>query len=111
MPVLYLLSMLLCDGLAQHILIELCTRWDNNLERLMKVSGKQYTMKGSITALISAEGESEDKISIACHKHTIGEMIEYFSVGTDRQKLVAPKRPDLNMIKPIRDLDLRSLSS
>ena len=92
MPVLYMLSMLLCDGLAQHILIELCTRWDNNLERLMKVTGKQYAMRDSITALMSTEGEPEDKIYIARHKHTIGEMLEYFSVGTERKKLVAPKK-------------------
>ena len=111
MPVIYLLSMLLCDGLAQHILIELCTRWDNDLERLMKLTGKQYAMKDNISALMSAEGESEDKISSAYHKHTIGDMLEYFCVGTERQKLVAPKRPDPNMLKPIRDLHLRSLSS
>ena len=30
LPVFYLLSMLLCDGLAQHILIELCIRWNND---------------------------------------------------------------------------------
>ena len=50
---------------------------------------------------MSAEGESEGNISIACHKHTIGEILEYFSVGTERQKLVAPKIPDPNMLKPI----------
>ena len=38
-------------------------------------------------------------------------MLEYFSVGTEREKLVAPKKADPNMLKPIRNLDLRSLSS
>ena len=41
-------------------------------------------MIDSIATLMSAEGEPEDKISIARHKHTIGEMLEYFSVGTER---------------------------
>ena len=77
----------------------------------MKVTGKQYAMIDSIATLMSAEGDPEDKISIARHKHTIGEMLEYFSVGTEREKLVAPKRADPNMLKPIRNLDLRSLSS
>ena len=83
----------------------------NKFERLMKVSGKQYAMKRNIAALMSAEGESEDKICIAYHKHTIGEMLEYFSVGTERQKLIVPKRPNPNQLKPIRELDRRSLSS
>ena len=69
LPVVYLLSMLLCDGLAQHILIELCTRWNNDLEKMIKLSGKVYGIKDSIVKLMRAEGEAEDKIT-ASIRHT-----------------------------------------
>ena len=100
--------MLLWYSLAQYILIELFTRWDNNLERLMQLSGKQYAMN-KITALMSAESESKTKISELFSKYTIGNMLEYFTVGTERQKMMAPKRPDPNMLTPIRKLERQSL--
>ena len=72
LPVLYLLSMLLSGGLAQHILIELCTQWNNDLEKLMKLIGKVYHIKNSIATLMRAEGGPEAKVMHATKAHTVG---------------------------------------
>ena len=41
LPLIYQLVMLLDDGLAEHILIELCSRWDSGLEEKISREGKK----------------------------------------------------------------------
>lgn len=81
--------MLLCDGLVQHILIELCTQYNNDIEKLMKMNSKVYGINNSIAILTRAEGELERNMLQAISVHTIRKMLHSFAVGTER-KIVAP---------------------
>ena len=43
--------------------------------------------------------------------HTpLGDILDSFTVGTERHKIIAPLQPDLNMIKPLRNMDSKSVS-
>ena len=59
---------------------------------------------------MKAEGEGESRIHETLCKHTIGEMLQYFDVGTERQKMVPPMRPHPKLLIPLRNLNRKSLS-
>ena len=48
LPVLYQLTMLLDDGLAEHLLVELCSRWNTELEDLNEKEGKCEQLREDI---------------------------------------------------------------
>ena len=54
--------MLLDDGLGEHMLVELCSRWTTDLERMVKAQGRFEEMKNNIEALMRHCGETEQKI-------------------------------------------------
>ena len=101
--------MLLYGGLAQHILIELCQRWDNHLESV--VEGQKDKVVENILTLMRAEGVTETKINLAKSAPTIGAMLESFAVGTERMKLAIPPLPDPNELIPLRKLKLDSTTA
>ena len=109
LPVLYQFTMLLHEGLAQHILVELCQRWNSCLEDLVK--SEIDMVKNNIAILMRAEGASVDAVALATLKGTVGEMLKTFAVGTDIAKLAIPRKPDPNELIPLRKLRLESLAS
>ena len=92
LPVLYQFTLLQHEGLAQHILIELCERWNTTLEDL--IGDKKKSVMMDIETLMRVEGDNNDRIELAIKKETIGEMLETFAVGTERKKLVISNIPD-----------------
>ena len=100
LPVLYQFTLLLHEGLAQHILIELCERWNTTLEDL--IGDKKKSVMMDIETLMRVEGDNNDRIELAIKKETIGEMLETFAVGTERKKLVIPNIPDPSELIPLK---------
>ena len=54
--------MLLDDGLAEHLLVELCSRWNPDHENIINASGKIQEMKDNISVLMQCAGQKHDKI-------------------------------------------------
>ena len=48
LPLLYQLSMLMDDGLAEHLLVELCSRWNTDLEDEVEKQGKHNQIKKTL---------------------------------------------------------------
>ena len=66
LPVLYQFTLLLHEGLAQHILIELCERWNTALEDL--IGDKKKSVMMDIEMLMRVEGDNNDRIELAIKK-------------------------------------------
>ena len=109
LPVLYQLTMLLYGGLAQHILIELSQRWNNNVESI--VEGQKEKVVENILTLMRTEGDTETKINQAKKAPTISAMLKSFAVSTERMKLAIPPLPDPNELIPLRKLKLDSTTA
>ena len=87
LPVIYQLTMLLDDGLSEHLLIELCFRWDTELEEMVEKEGLFSQMKKDTKMLMRHNGESEMKIKNAMSKLTINDILRTScATGTECQK-------------------------
>ena len=108
LPVIYQLTMLLDDGLAEHLLIELCSRWDSELESLVETNGSLEQMKKDIKLLMRHNGESETKINRIMSKHTIHEILQAgYATGTECQKKI-PRPPAARKLRPLRVKNFQS---
>ena len=77
--------MLLDDGLAEHLLILLCSRWNTHLEEVVQEQGKFNEMKVNIQVLMRHMGENENKIKNTMSKHTINKMLSSaYATGTEK---------------------------
>ena len=56
LPLILQLVLLLVDGLANHILVELCQRWTSHLESKLDGLGKLEVTKKAILTLMKANG-------------------------------------------------------
>ena len=104
---LYQLTKLLHQGLAQHILIELYQRWNPSLEEFVK--NNQDNVRNDIVTLMRADVVNKDSVCSAIGKKRIGEMLNAFAVGTEESKLAIPKQPHPNELVPLQYLKLYSL--
>jgi hypothetical protein len=108
LPVLYQVSLLVFDGLGEHILIELASyvssmsssdMTDDNAARLQNVI-KDLILAVKKSLPVLAENQS-------CW-YTIKGLLSCYNVGTNQMKQ-APKSPnDRSLLKPLRQLDRRS---
>lgn len=48
LPSIYLLPMLLDGSLSEHLLVELCSRWNSNIEECAQKQGKYNEMKQNV---------------------------------------------------------------
>ncbi len=106
LPLIYQLVMLLDDGLAEHILIELCSRWESGLEDKIVADGKAENVRTDILTLMATAG-----VDVKLAKEpTIKELLDKsFATGTQRAKRIPPAPPVRNL-RPIRDVDFSSLT-
>ena len=108
LPLIYQLVMLLDDGLAEHLLVELCSRWDDELERVVRCSGKLVEVHRNICCLMQAASVTEEEMNKATQQHTIAEMLNsVFSTGTERCK-GSPRPPPTKKLRQIRDITFLS---
>jgi hypothetical protein len=107
-PIIYQMSLLLFDGLADNIIVELSHHWRNLSEKLHLLENKEIYLqevKKSILTIISAGQQNlpeDDNL-------TIEQLLHNFSVGTERARLVVHPPPSLDSMRPMRDLDMRSI--
>ena len=98
MPIVYQLSILLVDGLGENFLLEICARFsnDNDLE-------KEFN-KNSLSILMKTADDQTQVDSTKDHR----EMLESFSVGTDKRKRQRESIPDPAFIGPVRKIQRMS---
>ena len=65
LPVIYQLTLLLYDGLSEHFLVELSSRWENDLEEYVKENDLFDEVHENVLTLMYAVGEKDDKIEEA----------------------------------------------
>ena len=86
--------MLLDYGLSEHLLAELCSRWNPALDEVVKSQGKYEKMKSNIEVLIRNNGEIEIVVSKTMRKPTINDVLSVaYATGTERKKNCIPPPP------------------
>ena len=107
LPVIFGLSLLLVDGLAENILLEVCARF-NNLNEADMSNDMITKMKKSLGILMLASGDSNLQNP---NTKSICNMLSDFQVGTERRKSAITGLPDPSMIGAIIDLPNERLVS
>ena len=92
------MSLLLMDGLAENLLLE--------LSALMAKSPEKCTLikTGSIINLMFAAGE---EVLDGMEEMKIQDLLNTFAVGTEKRKR-SPGAPDQELVGPIRDIEIKS---
>ena len=106
LPLIYQLTLLLDDGLAEHLLIELSSRWNPDLENCIKEQGKVEEMRENTISLMQHYGASDEMIEKSL-KLTLAEVMKLYSTGTESVKKIPPP-PRTKDLRPLRYLDLCS---
>lgn len=105
LPLILLFVILLVEGLAQNILVELSHRWNNELE--MKHSHCITEIKTMLKCLMTASNhQSGEPFNEA---HSVTKLLSDFSVGTEKEKTPL-QEPKLEELIPLSALDLSSNS-
>ena len=89
LPVLYKLTILLMDGLAEHALVEFASCFTQHHESALSQE-EAAQLKESILTLMDASSFVSDSAS----SKTSHELLEAFTVGTERGKSKLPAPPD-----------------
>ncbi len=111
LPVIYQMVMLLDDGLAEHLLVELCSRWHPDLEAMINSEGKIDKVRKDIIVLMQSAGLSPTQIQASKEKPTVKGMLDHmFATGTQRGKKIPPP-PSVKDLRPICEVDFSSVVS
>jgi DDE superfamily endonuclease len=105
LPVLYQLTLLLFDGLADSIIVALAHHWKRMLPKVFS-DEILNEIKQNIITLIAA---SQEILPIECNNMTIEEILRKFNVGTEKSKMPPPAPRNSETLGPLRDEDLRSI--
>ena len=99
LPIMLKFAMLLMDGLAEHVLLELIAKVT------ITPGSLELLDKNSVLTLMWASGEMVTDLQT---KQNTLELLENFSVGTERRKKSVKGIPDPAHIGPIRDMNMKS---
>ena len=106
LPNILMLVLLLIDGLAENILIELCHRWNEHLE--IELRDDIESIQKAVFSLITASGGS-DNIEKIQGNMAVTDILNEFRVGTEKAKrMVAPPRSE--ELVPLRLMNMTSNS-
>ena len=108
LPLILLFVILLTNGLAQNILIELCNRWSVNIEETLSEEEIQK-IKKALVILIAAHGSDHTSTGTVEMSYSIKQILEKFSVGTEKAKIFNPRPTDEELI-PLRLISFKSNS-
>ena len=108
LPILNLLSILLNEGLAQHLLIELSNQWDVNIEKIAK-NNETNNIRIDIMALLRADGMETHDIKKVMTKETIMGVLTEFSVCTEKRSMNVPPLPSDEELTSLRLINKRSV--
>ena len=80
--------MLLDDGLTEHILVKLCSRWNPALDDIVRKDEKYEDMRNNIEIWMRHKDESEIKIANVITKPTIQEILSpTYEIGTEKKQV------------------------
>jgi hypothetical protein len=109
LPLILLFLIFMLDGFAEHVLVELCHRWDLdqvNLENIVD-DKEMELLSSSISQLMMYSGRggsvSEDKTNVSV-------LLSSFRVGTEKMKIFN-RQPKPDELIPIRLLNIKSNNS
>ena len=106
LPLILQVILLLIDGLANHILVELCHRWNSHLEMKLKSLGKLDLTKNAILILMRANGN--ENIS-SFSEFSVNDILKkWFDVGTEKPKSFGLSEPKDEDLIPLRLIDITS---
>ena len=88
LPLIFQLSELLHKGIAQHFLLDVASRWTENIEKIVSERKLFERMEESIIVLSRASQIGEEKIDSIRNSLNIADMLDLFQVGTQRQKFL-----------------------
>lgn len=108
LPLVMGIALLLYDGLAQHFLMELASRWNSNLERLVKSENVFGEIRNDLKALMRAARVDEFDITRYTSLPSITEILELYDVGTEKSKVIFKPKPIPKECYPIRLLKWKS---
>ena len=109
LPVLMQVTILLINGLAQNILVELSHRWNIDLEESIESAGKMDLVKKSILTLRSADGC--DCVHHDITKTNVTDLLKEYSVGTEKEKIVhfLPSNDELIPLRKMKIVSTRKV--
>ena len=106
LPLIFRLILLLVDGLSNHILVELCQRWNSHLESKIDGLGKLEMVKRAVLLLMKSNG-SENTSSL--FHLSVNEILKNrFNVGTEKAKIFTQQEPKDEELIPLRLMDIAS---
>jgi hypothetical protein len=109
LPVCLQLSLLLMDGLAEHILLTLSEQWNEGLEKKIDEMCELDNVKKSIQTLVVAAKGINEKTEYL-RDSQISKILENFAVGTERRKtMINTISPDPRLLCPIKELKKKSV--
>jgi hypothetical protein len=104
LPVIFQMTLLMHDGLANHCLYELATEWHASMDNAFS-HDTQSKMVESIKLIQQSAGEQTPS---STKKQKISEMLHPYTVGTENRTLEPPPPKDTSKLGPLRQLNLMS---
>ena len=107
LPVLMQFLVFFIDDLGQNILIEMCNRWNADLD---EISRKDSNIKQNIIQMMEVIGCSNQELAKAKVATSIKDVLEDFCVGTEKKKKI-PLPPREDLLCPLRHLKIKSTNN
>ena len=104
LPVLMQFVVFFIDDLGQNILVEMCNRWNANLDEISKKDSK---IKQNIIQMMEVIGCSNQELAKAKVASCIKEVLEDFCFGTEKKKKI-PLPPREDLLCPLCHLKIKS---
>jgi hypothetical protein len=103
LPVVYQYSMLLYDGLSEHLLVELANEWNLSLEKSLTNEQKNVLLE-----YLQELKQSTGVLTTFDKNMKVVDFLKPFSVGTENSKMIPPPPRDPSLLGPLRTLDFNT---
>jgi hypothetical protein len=104
LPVIYQMTLMLFDGLADSCLIELANDWKN-----IEANGMTTTLKKEIKEYLLQLVTATRHYDISDDEKEVADILKIILVGTEQAKKPTPPPKDPNLVGPLTELDLSSV--
>jgi hypothetical protein len=104
LPVIYQISLLCYDGLADNIVVEIAHHWRRLAPQIENNETRTIIKKYLLVILSACQQNIPEDDNV-----TIEELLETFSVGTEKRRQIIRPPVSLDTLCPLRDLDMRSI--
>lgn len=100
LPAKYQYSMLLYDGLSEHLLVELANEWNLLLEKSLTIEQKNILLE-----YLQEQKQSTGVLTTFDNNMKVNDFLKPFLVGTKSSKMIPPPPKDPSLRGPLRSLD------